>query len=630
MMINYYSAGNKTVGILKLAIIVLLFSASVFAGEPVKVSQHDGFGDFDYAFGPGGISKIAVDKDTEAEIISDEPVDAQHAVKLGASDIIVFCNDGKIYCFNTIVESLRRIERPDSLTSEMELTMTAEQAIDIFRSSKPKFGIINYSVLAVYLGALVWMGFYFSKKEKSTEDFFLAGRRIPAWAAGLSIFGTQLSAITFLAIPAKTYSSDWQYFLLNMAVVVVAAPVAAIIFIPFYRRINITTAYEYLERRFGLATRLLASVIYFITQLLRMGVVLFLPALALSTVSGMDVRLTIVLMGVLCTIYTVLGGIEAVIWTDVLQVFVLLAGALLCLVIILFDLGGDFFGLVNSSYDQGKFSIGQMNWDFTTPTLIVILIGFIGSFCPYVSDQAVVQRYLTTKTEKQAKKALWIGAWMSIPASLLFFALCTLLFMFYKTHPAKLDVGMSNDSIFPWFILQQLPAGVSGLLIAGVFAAAMSSLDSSMNSVSAVIVTDFIIRFKPSISQHRLLFIARLLTVLLGVFGTLTALVMTTYDVKSLWDMFSIIIGPFVGALGGLFLLGAVTKRCNAAGGLTGVITSVVVVYIIQFCTDIHFFLYTPIAIVVLFIVGYTISLFTGSNKDLTNLTLFTMAKNED
>ncbi|MFI4910920.1 MAG: sodium:solute symporter [Sedimentisphaeraceae bacterium JB056] len=611
--------------------LLLLFSSVVFASNNFKVTQHDGFDNIGYEFGASGILKFASGYEEQPEIVSDISLDVKNAVAFGQSDIAIFCDDGTIYCFNAITETLRVLERPENLTPDMDANLTTDQVLKFLGSSKPNFGLLNYTVLGVYLAILVGMGFYFSKHEKSTDDFFLAGRRIPSWAAGLSIFGTQLSAITFMAVPAKAYSSNWQYFLGNIAIVLVAAPVAAFIFIPFYRRLNITTAYEYLEKRFNLAVRLFASAIYIVMQLLRMGIVLFLPALALSTVSGIDVRLTILLMGILCTIYTVLGGIEAVIWTDVVQVIVLLAGALLCLFVIIADVGHDVVGMTQVVYEQGKLSLGDMRLDFSSPTLIVVLIMMPSMFCPYVTDQTVVQRYLTTKDEKQAKKSLWINAWMTIPATVLFFSLGTFLYMFYCDNPEKLDAGMSNDSILPWFVLQELPAGISGLLIAGVFAAAMSSLDSSMNSVSAAIVSDFVVRFKSSISEHRRLVLARILTVILGAFGTITALVMTAYDIKSFWDCMVKVVNPFLGALGGLFLLGAITKKCNATGGLTGIILGVVVLYIIQAETSLHFFLYMPIAVVVTFVIGFIVSLVTGSNKkDMTNLTLTTMVETEN
>ena len=592
-----------------------------------SVAQHDGFENRIYIVDANGITKIR-DVGQEPEKVYETGIDVKRGIAFGQADIAIFTKDGTIYSFNTIIKVLRPLERPADLTAEMESTLTAKQAVELFGNPKPDFGILNYSILGIYLAALVGMGFYFSKSEKSTEDFFLGGRRIPAWAAGLSIFGTSLSAITFMALPAKVYATNWFYFLNNMGVIIVAAPITAIIFIPFFSRLKITTAYEYLEMRFSLAVRLFGSFVFIIMQLLRMGVVLYLPAIALSTVTGIDVTTTILLMGVLSTVYTVMGGIKAVIWTDVLQVIVLLFGAILCVIIIIFDMGSSFVDLTGAAFAQGKFSLGDMRIDFTAATVIVVLFAIPANFTGYVSDQTVVQRYLTTRDEKQAKKSLWVSAWMTVPASLIFFSLGTVLFIFYSNNPGSLDLGMKTDSVFPLFILHELPAGVSGLLIAGVFAASMSSLDSSMNSAATAIVTDFILRFKPSFPEHRRLPLARILTIILGVFGTVTALVLASGNIKSIWDSISMIISPFGGALGGLFLLGAVTKRGNAIGGLCGIICGVGTFFIIQLKTPVHFLLYTSIAVAVTFVAGYIISVLTGGNKkDITGLALGTMVK---
>ena len=180
------------------------------------------------------------------------------------------------------------------------------------------FGVLNYSVLVVYFSGLLYMGIYFSRREKSTEDFFKASGRVPWWAAGLSIFGTMLSAITFMALPAKTFATDWRYFFGAMTIPIIA-PFIIFFFLPFYRRLNITTAYEYLEQRFNLVARLIGSIMFIALQIGRIGIVMFLPSIALSVVTGIDVRICILAMGILCTTYTVLGGIEAVIWNDVIQ-----------------------------------------------------------------------------------------------------------------------------------------------------------------------------------------------------------------------------------------------------------------------------------------------------------------------
>jgi SSS family solute:Na+ symporter len=354
------------------------------------------------------------------------------------------------------------------------------------------FHALDYAALVLYLVALVWMGFYFSKRGKTTDDFFLAGRRIPWWAAALSIFGTQLSAITFMAIPAKAFATDWAPILMNLGIILVA-PVVVFCFLPFLRRLSLTTIFQYLELRFSPPIRMYGSLSFIAYQLGRMGIVLLLPALALSTVTGFDVYACIVVMGLLSTLYTFLGGIEAVVWTDVMQSFVLLGGGLICLGVVFVNVDGGLVGVWDVAVSHDKFHIfnfdGGVNPFNSTVFWVVIVGGFFTQLVPYLSDQALVQRFLTTPTERLAARSVWVHAIIVVPASLLFFGLGTALFAFYKSQPAALQPSaQSHDIILPWFVATQLPSGIAGLVIAGLFAATMSSVDSSINSVATSLV----------------------------------------------------------------------------------------------------------------------------------------------
>ena len=523
---------------------------------------------------------------------------------------------------NFIVSSFRHGE-----IARLEKDPTLERGRGNQYIAKARFKALDYSVLILYLLVLVGMGFYFSKREKGTEDFFLAGHRIPWWAAGISIFGTQLSAITFMSVPAKTYATDWTYFIMSLGIAAVA-PLIVWVFLPFYRRLNVTSAYEYLEKRFNVSVRMLGSVAFILYQLGRMGVVLFLPAIALSTVTGMNVFLCIALMGLLSTFYTVLGGIEAVIWTDVLQVIVLVGGALLSILLITLNVDGGFSGIIRIGLAHGKFKLADWTFNFTSATFWVMVISWLGQLVPYASDQTVIQRYLTTKDEKQAAQGIWTNAILSIPSTILFFGVGTALFVFFKGRPDLLNPGLSTDAVFPWFIALKLPTGVAGIVIAGIFAATMSSLDSSLNSVSTAIVTDFYQRFHSDVADSASLKIARWLTVLLGIIATGTALLMATLNISSLWDVFLKIMGLFGGGLAGLFLLGVMTQRSHGTGALIGFLTSAIVQYFIQEATDIHFLLYSATGIVSCFLVGYMVSLIIPPKKDIENeLTIYTLSK---
>jgi len=509
--------------------------------------------------------------------------------------------------------------RPGARTPKVFLARPTER--------KTHFQPLDYIVLGAYLLALVAIGFYIAPREKSTEDFFLAGRRVPWWAAGLSIFGTQLSAITFLSIPATVFATDWVPFLANMCIVLVA-PVVVYFYLPFFRRLNVTTAYEYLERRFNLAVRLFGSVSFILYQLGRMGIVVLLPALALSAVSGIGVTASILIMGVLATFYTVLGGIEAVIWTDVLQVLVLMGGAVLCLGVMAAETTGGLTGLVAQGAADGKFHLVNWTWDYTSMALWVVVLGnFLGVLVPYTTDQAVVQRYLTTRDERTAARSIWANALLSVPSSILFFGLGTALYVFYKSHPGLLDPGLQNDAIFASFIARELPAGVSGLVIAGVFAAAMSTLDSSMNSIATALVTDFYRRFRPGADDRLCLKLARWLTGLLGALGTGAALLLAGLNIRYLWFFFTSMLGLLGGALAGVFALGIFTRRANGPGALVGGAAGIAASALACYGTRVHFYLYGAIGVVVAFAVGCLASLaFPRAARPLDGLTMFTVS----
>lgn len=486
-----------------------------------------------------------------------------------------------------------------------------------------KFGWLNYVMLAIYFLMLIGVGFIFSKKQKSTEDYFKGGGRVPWWAAGLSIFGTALSAITFMAIPAKTYSTDWSYFLLNMAIFLVA-PVITTLFIPFYRRLNITTAYEYLEKRFNVIIRLLGSISFILFQIGRMGIILLLPSLALNVVTGIDVFLCILLMGVVSLIYTLMGGIEAVIWTDVIQVIVLLSGAIVALFLMYNSIDTDLKTILHTVSESQKINLFDLRMTLREPTVWVMLIG--GGFIyttTYGTDQTMVQRYLTTQTEKEAKQSVWTNAWLTIPATILFFSIGTMLFIFYKHFPLENNATLENfDGIFPWYIATQLPNGLSGLLIAGIFAAAMSSLSSSMNSGATAYATDIHFRFSltSSVSQLK---IARIATLLIGLSGTLFAVLMATWNIQSLWDEFNKLLGLIIGSLGGLFLLGLLSKKANSSGALVGLFVSILVQILVSNYHVFHLLMYTASGVTSCFVFGWLGSLlFPGKKENQEELTI--------
>jgi SSS family solute:Na+ symporter len=472
------------------------------------------------------------------------------------------------------------------------------------------FGVVNYSVLAVYLLISVLIGLYFARKQKSTDDYFTGGGRIPWWAAGLSVFGTLLSAITFMAIPAKSFVTDWSFFFLNIAAILIT-PVIAFIFIPFFNKLKIKTAYQYLENRFNYSARAFGSLSFILFQLGRIGIVLLLPALAISIVTGIPVETSILIMGLLCIVYTTFGGIEAVIWTDVLQVIVLLGGSVLAVIWIMIHTETSFGDMITYASENDKFNITNMDFNFTQSTFWVVFIGGLASaMVTQGTDQTIVQRFLTSSSVKDSQKTLYTNAVLTLPATIIFFGIGTLLFIFYSEMPAALSPSISNnDSIFPWYIVRELPIGVSGLLVAGIFSAAMSSISSSLNSVSTAYCNDFHLHFKPNVSDKKLLKIARLATVVTGLLGLLLALWMASSNIKSLWDQFYRFLGLFTGGLGGMFLLGMLTKKANSKGTLLGLLMSAITIWYISVFTEISFLMYSFFGVASCFGFGYIFSL---------------------
>jgi len=492
---------------------------------------------------------------------------------------------------------------------------------------KHDFGVENYTVLFGYLLAMVGIGIYFARKNKNTDDYFRGGKHIPWWAAGCSIFATMLSSLTFTGIPSKAFAQDWVYVLGNFMIPVVAVA-GVYVALPFYRRLDVTSAYEYLEKRFSRSVRLFGSASFTLFHIFRMAVVMSLTGLALAVATPLTPAESVLLMGVLSILYCTLGGIEAVIWTDTLQTFVLLGGALWALVLLITKIDGGLGGFTHTALDADKLRLVNFHWDATSTQLAlwVVIIGGIGQqLASYTADQAVVQRYMTTPTRKLAARAIWTNAILTVPATLLFFGIGAALFVFYQANPEKLDPTINTDQIFPLFIATEMPIGVAGLIVAGIFAAAQSTVSTSMNSTATTVVTDFMRPFNACKTERGYLLSARAITFLMGVLGTLLGLVFVDPEIKSLFDAFIKVIGLFMGVLGGLFLLGVLTRRANAFGALTGALLGAGVMCYLFFFTSVSGYLYTACGISTCFVSGYLVSLATGGEqRDLTGLTMFT------
>ncbi len=441
--------------------------------------------------------------------------------------------------------------------------------------------ILDGIVIFAYLAGVMLLGCWFVRKSRSTEEFMAAGRSLPGWAVGMSIFGTYVSSISFLANPGKSYDSDWNPFVFSLSLPL-AAWIATKYFVPFYRRSGQISAYNHLEARFGPWARTYALVCYLLTQIARMGTILYLVALALSPLTGWSITTIILVTGVLVTIYTLLGGIEAVIWTDVIQSIVLTAGILVCIIQILIRMPEGPGQVFVIAAEHGKFGLGELGLSLTKSTFWVVLFyGLFINLNNFGIDQSYVQRYATAKTDRDAVRSVWLGGLLYLPVSALLFFIGTALFAFYTAQPELLPEaaagGIKGDAVFPHFIVTQLPAGATGLLIAAVMAAAMSSVDSSLNCSATLILCDIYKRYiRPDADERRSMRVLYTTTLVWGLLGTGMALAMI--QVQSALDAWWKLAGIFSGGMLGLFLLGIMSRSARNINAVIGVVFGVLVI----------------------------------------------------
>ncbi len=450
-------------------------------------------------------------------------------------------------------------------------------------------------VVLVYVAGVVAFGCWFVRRSGSTSEFIAAGGRLPGWAVGLSIFGTFLSSNTFIGVPGKVYGGNWNYLVFSLSLPL-AAWVAVRWFVPFYRRSGDVSAYSHLEQRFGPWARLYMVACYLLTQLARVGTILFGVSLALHALLGWDLVAIIVVAGLLITLYTLLGGIEAVIWTDVVQSLVLIGGAILVLVLLLVDVPGGPARAVGAAWQAGKFGLGGFGASLTSSTFWVVLAyGLFINLGNFGIDQSYVQRYHAARDERQATRSVWLGALLYLPVSLLFFLIGSCLFSYYQAYPeseqavraqvavtkgvdaASLSDADIGDQMLPRFIAERLRGGLAGLLIAAILAATMSSVDTSLNSSATILLRDVYLRYvRPGAGEAHSLRFLRGTTLLWGLLGTGAAVAMIR--AQGLLDAWWQLQGIFAGGMLGLFLLGLVARRADGGAALAGLIVGVLVI----------------------------------------------------
>ncbi len=460
-----------------------------------------------------------------------------------------------------------------------------------------------------YFVVVVGLALALSGKQKDTSSYFLANRNMPWVAVSLSVVASLLSALTYLGAPAVAYREN-AALVLGLPAALLAAPLVILLFFPLYRRLNVTSIYEYVGARFGSPARYVASFFQILQIQGWMGIALFAPALALSTVTGLDLWSAIVVMGLVATAYTTLGGMAAVIWTDVVQFLILSFGAVLIAFSLVERLPGGIGQIMEMASANDKLPFLDLSFSFSELNgLAVVICYFIVAFNQYGTSQVPVQRLLAIRTFSGMVKALILDHLLEIIIIGLLYFIGLGLFAYFSLFPERLADGIGGDRILPFYIIHALPAGVSGLIIAAIFAAAMSTVDSGIHSMSTLILIDFVgpLR-KTALEARQSLLVARGLTIALGIVATLAGLLVS--QTEGILKAISIV-GGYLGApVTALFLLGILTRRAHFWGWLIGAcLVTIPLQFYIQNHTDTHWVFFGPLAMVTCCAVSYPLSL---------------------
>ncbi|TXK48981.1 sodium/solute symporter [Pontibacter qinzhouensis] len=494
--------------------------------------------------------------------------------------------------------------------------------------------LLDLIIFIVFIAGVVVYGCSFYFRNTSPEDYTTGGGKIPAWAVGMSIFATFVSSISFLALPGNAYLSNWNGFVFSLSIPI-ASFIAVKFFVPLYRSINSPSAYYYLETRFGAWARIYASVCYLLTQLARMGAIMYLLALPMNALFGWSIPLIIIITGVCVLLYSMMGGIEAVIWTDTIQGGLMIIGALVCLGTLMFSMPEGPGQLFEIAAAHDKFSLGSFSASVSAPTFWVILVyGLFINLQNYGIDQNYVQRYMTAKSEKEAIKSAWLGSLLYVPVSLVFFFIGTALFAYYQAQPHLLPDALQApgmaDKVFPHFIVHGLPTGVTGLLIASIFAAGMSTVSTSINSSATVILTDYYKRFfRKNASMKESMRVLYITSLIMGILSIVVALAMMR--VESALDAWWALASIFSGGMLGLFLLGFVSQKVRNFDAAMGVVAGILVIcwmslspiYFtdgawIKFRSPFHTNLAIVLGTTAIFIVGFVVAGIVNRNTGKT------------
>ncbi|MGA8149546.1 MAG: sodium:solute symporter [Terriglobales bacterium] len=496
---------------------------------------------------------------------------------------------------------------------------------------------LDATMVAVYMTAMIVIGIRFARRQTTTESYFVAKRSVPGWALAMSLLATIISAVTFIAYPGSGYAGNWSMLVPGVMVVVVLA-LAGTVIIPFYRHVVGISAYEYFEKRFGYPARAYSSAAFVLGSFSKMAFVVYLLALTISSITGWRLESVVVGVAAITIFYTLLGGLDAVIWADVVQGFILWLGILICVGYLFIRSPGGPSAVLALAWANHKFDLGNPALVFSQPTIIVLSIyGFFWYLQKYTADQTMVQRYLASKSDKEALRGLVAGAALCIPVWVLFMFIGTQLWAFYRLTGETLPSYITKaDQVFPYFIRTHIPAGIAGLFIAALFGAAMATLSSDLNCLSVVLVEDFYRKLRPHATDLRRLRVAKFSVAVFGLLAVWSAIQLghTQGTALSLWYTISAIVA---GGLAGLFLLGFLSTRANQQGAYVGIVASLMftawatltlnggsVVNLGKYNFPLHDYMIGAVGHLVLLVVGYFTSfLFHGADRTIEELTLW-------
>jgi SSS family transporter len=473
------------------------------------------------------------------------------------------------------------------------------------------FSTLDYVAVLAYLIAIAAFGSSFYRRNSSAREYFLGSRSISWLPAGISIIAADLSAISVMGAPAWSYKNNLELVCISLGYPLVA-PLVILVFVPFYSRLNLYTAYEYLERRFGLGVRLLTSGLFQILRSWHVAVAVYGPALVINMVTGLPVWACVLIMGLFTTFYTTLGGIKAVIWTDVIQFVTVTTGILLILFTALGQIPGGVSQAWATAQAAGKLSIVNTSFDPTQLTTIWSCLagGAILSLAPLTTDQAILQRLFTTKSVKDCRQSVILQSILIVPITMLLYIVGVVLFAFYSAYPGRLQGLPSNNAILPMFTVTELPSGISGLVIAAIFAASMAVMSAGINSLTTATTVDFYQRvFRPDQTQEHYARVGRAGTLAWGCLVTLLALLAERAgDLATAYTrVSSVLSGPMLG----IFLLGIMTRRATSTGTLAGATIGGATVIAVMAWTSWSFFYLGIIGVATTVLCGLAVSMLT-------------------